>query len=147
MKQGLNNNITNWHTQGNIIDYNKPTIKIEQYFQPIIAHTFWQGEIDIKQIFCLKSFIGTQNMNTFEIWLWLDENSYKLALRNTKLLDLLKKCKNKIIFKIWNVYSEIKNTKTKHRGFKMATFYTKNTFKSLLIYVVCVITNSFIYEF
>jgi len=120
MKQGLNNNITNWHTLGNIIDYNEPTIKIEQYLQLIIAHTFWQGEIDIKQIFCLKSFIGTQNMNTFEIWLWLDENSYKLALRNTELLDFQKKCKNKIILKRWNVYFEIKNT-----PFEKITWYFK----------------------
>lgn len=111
MKCGNNDNITNWQTIEPKSCYDIYSATEQPKLAPILAHTFWHGEILEKQLFCIKSFLCTQDMTLFELIIWLDgEEWYKKALENKKLNDLILKSNNKIHIKQWNIKEEIKNT-------------------------------------
>lgn len=56
----------------------------------IIAHAYWYGELGRKQIFSLKSFLATQNIDIVEVWLWLDsKNGFEHYSENEMLQMLL----------------------------------------------------------
>ena len=109
--EGNNDCISNWRTIAPIDLYNKPTVNCNIKLPPIIAHAFWHGIIKRKQLFSLKSFLCTQDMNQFEIWLWLDKDSLQLNKDNKELESLITKSKNKVIIKEWDVIKEIRGTK------------------------------------
>lgn len=111
MEPGNNSDITNWQVFGSIIyDYNMPKSNCESNIEPIIAHAYWQGNIGDKQLFSIKSFLCTQQMQYFKIWLWLDKNSYELTKHNKELQDLASIYPEKLIIKYWDLEEEIKNT-------------------------------------
>lgn len=107
---GDNHNINNWLTFGDIVLYNNPPLNINIECPPIIAHSFWHGKIETKQLFSIKSFLCTQKLDYFEIWLWLDQKSYDSAKKNHELQELNNLCGHKIKIKKWNIYDEITNT-------------------------------------
>lgn len=42
----------------------------------IIFHTYWYGRFGRKQAFSIKSLLATQLDYSFEVWLWLDEETF-----------------------------------------------------------------------
>jgi hypothetical protein len=41
-------------------------------------HLYWSGVFGVKQAFCVKSFLATQELASSELWLWLDgEHGYE----------------------------------------------------------------------
>lgn len=83
----------------------------ELFAPPLIAHTFWHGEIGAKQLFSLKSFICTQQIDCFEIWLWMDgDEFFNKALQNEELNRLNQLIGGKIKLKNWKLKEEIVNT-------------------------------------
>lgn len=107
---GNNKNINNWKTIAPIEVYNTPSIKCPPL--PVVyAHSFWHGLIGRKQLFSLKSFLCTQNMDDFEIWLWLDNESMEINKNNEALNNLVALSRNKIVVKEWDVHKEIMDTK------------------------------------
>lgn len=72
-----------------------------------IFHAYWHGTFGIKQAFSIKSLLCTQNMESIEIWLWLDsENGYTQIESNSYLQEL----KGHIKILSWNVEDEISGT-------------------------------------
>lgn len=72
-----------------------------------IFHAYWHGTFGIKQAFSIKSLLCTQNMESIEIWLWLDsENGYTQIESNSYLQEL----KGHIKILSWNVEDEISDT-------------------------------------
>lgn len=72
-----------------------------------IFHAYWHGTFGLKQAFSIKSFLCTQNLESTELWLWLDEaNGYSQVESNPYLHDL----KSKIKILPWNVEREIAGT-------------------------------------
>lgn len=72
-----------------------------------IFHAYWHGTFGLKQAFSIKSLLCTQNMESIEIWLWLDsENGYAQIESNPHLQEL----KGHIKILSWNVENEISNT-------------------------------------
>lgn len=110
MRTGENTNIINWQMHGERMDYNLPKCDCQSTFTPVIAHTYWQGEVGEKQLFSIKSFLCTQQMENFEIWLWLEENSYEANLQNSALQRLVMMSNHKLVLKKWNVFLEIQST-------------------------------------
>ena len=110
MKLGKNTNIVNWQTIGKLEDYRNPQIKNNIRIKPLIAHTYWQGKVGEKQIFSIKSFICTQNMDYFIIYIWLDKQSFDESKKNILLQKLLNQYSNKIFIKCWDIDKEIKDT-------------------------------------
>jgi hypothetical protein len=54
-----------------------------------IFHAYWHGTFGLKQAFSIKSLLCTQNMESIEIWLWLDsENGYAQIESNPHLQEL-----------------------------------------------------------
>ena len=50
-----------------------------------IFHAYWHGTFGLKQAFSIKSLLCTQNMESIEIWLWLDsENGYAQVIHTYK---------------------------------------------------------------
>ena len=111
MRCGDNREINNWQTFPSDVSYEKYNT-INNPILPIIqAHTFWHGDIGPKQIFCLKSFLCTQDMKQFEIILWLDgDDCYEKALKNAELSSLMTLSNHKIIIKKWDIKKEIIGT-------------------------------------
>ena len=56
----------------------------------VIFHTYWYGEFGRKQAFSIKSLIATQNSYDYEVWLWLDADTYNEdEIVNNKFLSEL----------------------------------------------------------
>ena len=111
MKTGDNRNMTNWKTIGDRKSYSHADLSAFDKFQPIIAHTFWHGEIGVKQLFSIKSFLCTQPKELFELWIWLDGDEwYEKALQNNSLMALVCSQDNRIKIKKWDLHTEIKGT-------------------------------------
>lgn len=108
-KLGNNENIVNCQIISNIEDYNIPKLNNIDA-SPIIAHAYWQGEIGEKQIFSIKSFLCTQDMDYFVIWLWLDKQSYERAKKSVLLQNLVRLYSSKLFIKCWDVDIEVKDT-------------------------------------
>lgn len=103
--------ITNWNTIEPINCYNGYSTTEQPILSPLLAHTFWHGEISDKQLFSIKSFLCTQDMNLFELIIWLDgEEWYQKAVINPNLQELIRLSNNKIHLKEWNIKQEIKDT-------------------------------------
>ncbi len=100
----------------------------------IVAHTYWYGEIGRKQVFSIKSFLATQDLNRVEVWLWLDaEKGYDNYENNVWLKEIMPfikikcydpvnelkkiKCVNKIIF------TQNFNLPYRADGFRLLTLY------------------------
>lgn len=59
-----------------------------------IFHAYWHGTFGLKQAFSIKSFLCTQNLESTELWLWLDEaNGYSQVESNPYLHELKDKIK------------------------------------------------------
>lgn len=111
MRLGDDKNIKNWRTVSPDATYFNYNPKSLPTLTPLLAHTFWHGELDEKQLFSIKSFICTQDMNKFEVLIWMDGDEwYKKALDNKELQQLIKLSKGKIKLKKWNFLEEIKGT-------------------------------------
>lgn len=108
MRSGENINITNWQVLGERENYNHPHLNYNSSFDKLIAHCYWCGDVGEKQLFSIKSFVYTQNMENFEVWLWLDEKSYIKALKNMELSKLSQRGGIKI--KKWSIEQEIQGT-------------------------------------
>jgi hypothetical protein len=53
-------------------------------------HLYWRGTFGLKQAFCVKSFLATQDLANCELWLWLDAyDGYEGYLENELLRPLL----------------------------------------------------------
>ena len=111
MRCGDNRCIRNWETIMPDVPYDEYNKITNPLLPTIKAHTFWHGEIEEKQIFCLKSFLATQNMSQFELILWLDgDESYEKAINNSQLKSLIRQTTNKLSIKKWDVSTEIAGT-------------------------------------
>jgi hypothetical protein len=63
---------------------NTPSAEIERF------HFYWRGSFGRKQAFALKSLLATQQIGTFELWLWLDhQDGYEGHAENPLLRPLL----------------------------------------------------------
>lgn len=45
--------------------------------EKIIFHSYWYGLVSNKQLFSIKSFLCTQDLNKCELYLWLDKDYYE----------------------------------------------------------------------
>jgi hypothetical protein len=54
------------------------------------CHLYWYGNVSLKQAFTVKSFLATQDLDSTELWLWLDgERGYAGYEKNPLLRPLL----------------------------------------------------------
>ncbi len=59
--------------------------------EKVICHMYWHGEFSEKQEVAVKSFLATQNLQRFQLWLWLDGSSVgKDHTQNPHLAPLLR---------------------------------------------------------
>lgn len=56
VKLGDNHSIHNWMTIGDRQSYRQANIKAFDELRALYAHTFWHGELNIKQMLSIKSF-------------------------------------------------------------------------------------------
>lgn len=109
MKIGTNYRINEWNTLEGF-NYNIPIVNVNFTNTKIIAHAFWHGLIGEKQLFSIKSFLCTQDLKLFDIWLWLDEDSISLNKNNKAFEQLLKSNQFPIVVKKWDVFEQIEKT-------------------------------------
>lgn len=79
----------------------------------MIFHTYWYGEISAKQLLSIKSFLTTQDLTKYSLWLWLDiEGGYKTYTKNKFLKPVIP------FIKVMPYDPEhlIRNTPLKHRS-------------------------------
>jgi len=53
------------------------------------CHLYWNGDFSLKQAFAVKSFLATQDLNSTELWLWLDDEGGYAGYEENPLLHPL----------------------------------------------------------
>ena len=111
IKLGDNRSIHNWITIGDRQSYRQANIQALDGLRTLYAHTFWHGELNIRQMLSIKSFLCTQPKELFKLWIWLDgEEYYEKALKNEDLVELIHSQKGRVQLKKWDLQKEIAGT-------------------------------------
>ena len=111
----------------------KENVNILTNDKKVVFHSYWYGLITKKQLFSIKSFLCTQNLNSAELYLWIDESSFnETNISNLKILTPY------ITIKSYNPLKEAQGTIFEYLSTEIDQTYNlaerADTFRFLILY-------------
>lgn len=100
----------------NTVDIEKDILENEKI--KILFHVYWYGTITRKQIASINSYLKTQDLETTELWVWLDYSCYDTQLNNIPNHNNIKILK-------FDPINESKNTLFENKNFLLNKNYIK----------------------